>query len=177
MRKVSFYLLTLALVACNSTSSKYGLGGKNAVQFIKEQASGAAQNAESIEVTGEDSLLCDIGLTFGVKDVYKALEKYNNGEISLKKARAVKDSVMHDGADVEDTWKFGSIVTDSLRHLSRYEGQWRKVYTVTIKMKSQTTDEVRVLMEEDGITPRYTDKQFSARLYELFNQINSISLY
>ena len=177
MRKVSFYLLTLALVACNSTSSKYGLGGKNAVQFIKEQASGAAQNAESIEVTGEDSLLCDIGLTFGVKDVYKALEKYNNGEISLKEARAVRDSVMHDGADVEDTWKFGSVVTDSLRHLSRYEGQWRKVYTVTIKMKSQTTDEVRVLMEEDGITPRYTDKQFSARLYELFNQINSISLY
>ena len=177
MRKVLFYLITLALVACNSTSSKYGLGGKNAVQFIKEQASGAAQNAESIEVTGEDSLLCDIGLMFGVKDVYKALKKYNNGEISLKEARAVRDSVMHDGADVEDTWKFGSIVTDSLRHLSRYEGQWRKVYTVTIKMKSQTTDEVRVLMEEDGITPRYTDKQFSARLYELFNQISSISLY
>ena len=177
MIKVSFYLLTLALVACNSTSSKYGLGGKNAVQFIKEQASGAAQNTESIEVTGEDSLLCDIGLMFGVNDVYKALKKYNNGEISLKEARAVRDSVMHDGADVEDTWKFGSIVTDSLRHLSRYEGQWRKVYTVTIKMKSQTTDEVRVLMEEDGITPRYTDKQFSARLYELFNQISSISLY
>ena len=119
MRKVSFYLLTLALVACNSTSSKYGLGGKNAVQFIKEQASGAAQNTESIEVTGEDSLLCDIGLMFGVNDVYKALKKYNNGEISLKEARAVRDSVMHDGADVEDTWKFGSIVTDSLRHLSR----------------------------------------------------------
>ena len=177
MRKVSFYLLTLALVACNSTSSKYGLGGKNAVQFIKEQASGAAQNTESIEVTGEDSLLCDIGLMFGVNDVYKALKKYNNGEISLKEARAVRDSVMHDGADVEDTWKFGSIVTDSLRHLSRYEGQWRKVSTVTLKMKSQTTDEVRVLMEEDGITPRYTDKQFSARLYELFNQISSISLY
>ena len=177
MRKVSFYLLTLALVACNSTSSKYGLGGKNAVQFIKEQASGAAQNTESIEVTGEDSLLCDIGLMFGVNDVYKALEKYNNGEIALKEARAIRDSVMHDGADVEDTWKFGSIVTDSLRHLSRYEGQWRKVYTVTIKMKSQTTDEVRVLMDEDGTTPRYTDKEFSARLYELCNQISSISLY
>ena len=158
-------------------NKKYGLGGRNAVQFVKEQASVAAQNAESIEVTGEDSLLCDIGLMFGVNDVYKALKKYNNGEISLKEARAVRDSVMHDGADVEDTWKFGSIVTDSLRHLSRYEGQWRKVYTVTIKMKSQTTDEVRVLMEEDGITPRYTDKQFSARLYELFNQISSISLY
>ena len=177
MRKVSFYLLTLVLVACNSTSSKYGLGGRNAVQFVKEQASGAAQNAESIEVTGEDSLLCDIGLMFGVNDVYKALEKYNNGEISLKEARAVRDSVMHDGADVEDTWKFGSIVTDSLRHLSRYEGQWRKVYTVTIKMKSQTTDEVRVLMNGDGTTPRCTDKQFSASLYELCNEISSISLY
>ena len=66
-------MLTLALVACNSTSSKYGLGGKNAVQFIKEQASGAAQNTESIEVTGEDSLLCDIGLMFGVNDVFDIL--------------------------------------------------------------------------------------------------------
>lgn len=177
MREVLYSLITLALVACNNTSPKYGQGGRNAVQFVKEQAPEVAQNTESIEVTGEDSLLCEIGLTFGVNDVYKALEKYNNGEISLKEARAVRDSVMHDGADVEDTWKFGSIVTDSLRQLSRYEGQWRKVYTVTIKMKSQTSDEVRVLMDEDGTTPRYTDKQFSARLYELCNQISSISLY
>ena len=177
MRKVLYSLITLALVACNNTSPKYGQGGRNAVQFVKEQAPEVAQNTESIEVTGEDSLLCEIGLTFGVNDVYKALEKYNNGEISLKEARAVRDSVMHDGADDEDTWKFGSIVTDSLRQLSRYEGQWRKVYTVTIKMKSQTSDEVRVLMDEDGTTPRYTDKQFSARLYELCNQISSISLY
>ena len=177
MRKVLYYLLTLALVACNSTSSKYGQGGRNVVQFVKEQAPEVAQNAESIEVTDEDSLLCDIGLMFGVNDVYKALEKYNNGELSLKEVRAVRDSVMHDGADVEDTWKYGSVVTDSLRQLSKYEGQWRKVYIVTIKMKSQTTNEVRVLMDEDGTTPRYTDKQFSARLYELCNQISSVSLY
>ena len=136
MRKVLYSLITLALVACNNTSPKYGQGGRNAVQFVKEQAPEVAQNTESIEVTGEDSLLCEIGLTFGVNDVYKALEKYNNGEISLKEARAVRDSVMHDGADVEDTWKFGSIVTDSLRQLSRYEGQWRKVYTADIRRGS-----------------------------------------
>ena len=177
MRKVLYYLMTLALVACDNTSSQYGQGGRNAAQFVKEQAPEVAQNAESIEVTGEDSLLCDMGLMFGINDVYKALEKYNNGEISLKEARAVRDSVMHDGADVEDTWKYGSIVTDSLKRLSKYEGQWRKVYTITIKMKSQTTNEVRVLMDEDGTTPRYTDKQFSARLYELCNQISSVSLY
>lgn len=177
MSKVLYYLMTLALVACNNTSSKYGQGGRNAVQFVKEQAPEVAQNAESIEVTGEDSLLCDIGLVFGVNDVYKALKKYHNGEISLKEVSAVRDSVMHDGADVEDTWKYGNIVTDSLKRLSRYEGQWRKVYTVTIKMKSQTTDEVRVLMDEDGTTPRYTDKQFSATLYELCNQISSVLLY
>ena len=177
MRKVSFYLLTLALVACNNTSSKYGLGGRNAVQFLKEQAAEVAQNAESIEVTDEDSLLCDIGLMFGVNDVYKALEKYNNGEISLKEARAVRDSVMHDGADVENTWNYGITVTDSLKRLTKYEGQWRKVYTVTIKMKSQTTDDVRVLMDEDGITPRCTEKQFSKRLYDLCSQISSVPFY
>lgn len=177
MRKVRYLFLTLVLVACNNTSLKYGQGGQNAVQFVKEQVSEIAQNAESIEVTGEDSLLCDIGLMFGLNDVHKALEKYNNGEISLKEARAVRDSVMHDGADVENTWNYGSIVTDSLKRLTKYEGQWRKVYTVTIKMKSQTTDEIRVLMDEDGTTPRYTDKQFLKSLYELCGQINSVPFY
>ena len=172
MRKVRYLFLTLVLVACNNTSLKYGQGGQNAVQFVKEQVSEIAQNAESIEVTGEDSLLCDIGLMFGLNDVHKALEKYNNGEISLKEARAVRDSVMHDGADVENTWNYGSIVTDSLKRLTKYEGQWRKV-----KMKSQTTDEIRVLMDEDGTTPRYTDKQFSRSLYELCGQINSVPFY
>ena len=76
MRKVLYYLMTLALVACDNTSSQYGQGGRNAAQFVKEQAPEVAQNAESIEVTGEDSLLCDIGLMFGINDVYKALEKY-----------------------------------------------------------------------------------------------------
>ena len=172
MKKITLLLLTLALVACNSTSSKFGQSGNNAVQFVKEQLPEFAQNAESIEVIGEDSLLCDIGLMFGINDVYKALEKYNNGEITLKEARAVRDSVLHDGTDVENTWRYGSIVTDSLKQLTKYEGQWRKVYTVTINMKSQTTKEVRVMMDNDGTTPRYTDEQFSDRLYELCKQIN-----
>lgn len=177
MRKVMYYFLTLTLVACNNTSLEYGQGGQNAIQFIKEQVPELAQNAESIEVTSEDSLLCDIGLRFGINDVHKALERYNNGEILLKEARAIRDSVMHDGADVENTWNYGSVVTDSLKRLTKYEGQWRKVYTVTIKMKSQTTDQIRVLMDEDGTTPRYTDKQFSRRLYELCNQISSVPIY
>lgn len=173
MKKVLYFLLTLMLVSCNQTSSRFGQGGRNAVQFVKEQLPDVAQNAESIEVTGEDSLLCDIGLMFGINDIDKALDRYNNGEITLKEAMAVRDSVMHDGADVEDSWKFGSIVTDSLKQLSKYEGQWRKVYTVTIKMKSQTTNEVRVMMDNDGTTPRFTDKQFSDRLYELCRRIAS----
>ena len=173
MKKVLYFLLTLMLVSCNQTSSRFGQGGRNAVQFVKEQLPDVAQNAESIEVTGEDSLLCDIGLMFGINDIDKALDRYNDGEITLKEAMAVRDSVMHDGADVEDSWKFGSIVTDSLKQLSKYEGQWRKVYTVTIKMKSQTTNEVRVMMDNDGTTPRFTDKQFSDRLYELCRRIAS----
>ena len=38
MRKVLYYLMTLALVACDNTSSQYGQGGRNAAQFVKEQA-------------------------------------------------------------------------------------------------------------------------------------------
>lgn len=176
MRKVMFFL-TLILVACNNTSLKYGQGGQNAIQYIKEQIPELAQNAESIEVTSEDSLLCDIGLMFAINDVHKALERYNNGEITLKEARAVRDSVMHDGADIENTWNYDSAVTDSLKQLTKYKGQWRKVYSITIKMKNQTTDIIRVLMDEDGTTPRYTEKQFSRRLYELCNQISSVPFY
>ena len=175
MRKVMYFFLALALVACKNTSLKYGQGGQNAIQFIKEQVPEIAQNAESIEVTSEDFLLSDIGLQFGINEVHKAFERYNNGEISLKEARSVRDSVMNGGADIEDTWNYGSVVTDSLKQLPKYKGQWRKVYTITIKMKSQTTDVIRVLMDNDGITPRYTDKQFSRRLYELCNQISSVS--
>ena len=175
MKKLMLLPLALVLMACSSTPPKFGQGGRNASQFVREQLPEIAQNAESIEVTGEDSLLCDIGLTFGINDVYKALERYNNGEITLKEARAVRDSVMHDGADVENTWRYGSIVTDSLKQLTRYEGQWRKVYTVTVKMKSQTLEEVRVMMDNDGTTPRYTDKQFSDRLNELCRQILNIT--
>ena len=49
MREVLYSLITLALVACNNTSPKYGQGGRNAVQFVKEQAPEVAQNTESIE--------------------------------------------------------------------------------------------------------------------------------
>lgn len=178
MKKVLYIVLTLAVISCDNTSLntslKYGQGGQNAVQFVKEQMLSIAQNTESIEVTDEDSLLCDIGLMFGINEVNKALNQYYNEEISLKEARAVRDRVLHDGADVENTWRFGSIVTDSLKRLPKYDGQWRKVYSVTIKMKSKTSKVVRVLMDGDGITPRYTDKQFSDRLYELCKQVDII---
>ena len=179
MKRIMIIVIAVSFifVGCNNDRTRYGQGGENAIQFVKEQVPEIAQNAESIEVTREDSLLCDIGLMFGYNDVLNALKKYYNGGLSLKEAMAVRDSVIHDGADVENTWKYGSIVTDSLKRLTKYEGQWRKVYTITIKMKSKTTDEIRVLMDEDGITPRYTDKQSSRSLYELCDKINSVQIY
>lgn len=169
MKKLIVFIMAVMMTAC---VNKYGAGGNNAIQFVKEQYPEVAQNAESIEVTGVDSVLCDIGLIFGVSIVYKALEQYHNGEITIQEARAVRDSVMHDGADVENTWKFGSIVTDSLKHLKKYDGQWRKAYTITATMKSKTTRTFRILMENDDITPRCTDKEFSRQLYDLCRQTN-----
>lgn len=155
------------LTAC---INKYGAGGNNAIQFVKEQFPEVAQNAESIEVTGVDSVLCDIGLIFGVNSIYNALDQYHNGEITIQEARAVRDSVIHDGVDVEDSWRFGSIVTDSLRNLKKYDGQWRLAYTITATMKSKTTKTFRILMDNDNITPRCTEKEFSQKLYDLYRK-------
>jgi len=45
-----------------------------------------------------------------------------------------------------------------LKNLKKYDGQWRKVYTIRVTMKSGITKEPRVMMDKDGLTPRIMEK-------------------
>lgn len=61
---------------------------------------------------------------------------------------------------VENSWKYGTPKT----YGNKFDGQWRKVYTVRVTMKSGVTKEPRVLMDQDGITPRMIEREFEKKL-------------
>ena len=41
-----------------------------------------------------------------------------------------------------------------------------RVYLIRVKMKNNTTQDVRIMMDNDGITPHYTEAQLSKALEE-----------
>jgi len=159
MKKVILLLTVVTLVvSCDVTSSKYGQGGKNAAQFVKEQVPGIRDDIESIETIAEDSLLGDIGFIFADTQLAKMGSEFLKGEITKEEFNAIIDSIAHDATDVEYSWRFSNVINDSLRQLKKYDGIWRKVYTVRVTMKSGTTKEPRVMMDNDGITPRMIER-------------------
>ena len=143
MRVLSLFALLL-VVSC---SGKYGKGGDNAAQFVREQVVGNPDNIASIETILEDSLLGDASLSFYQTPVDERLEILQ---------------------DVLDSWRFGIVVNDSLKTLKKYDGVWRKVYTVRVTMKSGVKNDVRVLMDGDGVTPRMLERDFDALLHDYY---------
>lgn len=133
--KQVFVLLSL-LILLSGCVGKFGVGGDNAAQYIKEKLVLQSDNIKSIETIEEDSLMTDLGLYF--RDDNKPLLK----------------------SDIIHSWIYGIVVNDSLRKLEKYDGMWRKVFTVCVTMKSGKTHRVRVLMDEDGTTPRETEDEF-----------------
>ena len=81
MKKV-LLLLLLAFTACNTEQMKYGQGGRNACQFVKEQVPELREDIKSVEVIEEDSLLSDIGLTFELNRLLKAEGDFYEGKIT-----------------------------------------------------------------------------------------------
>ena len=171
MRKALFILLMLStiLTACDKNRMKYGQGGQNACQYVKEQVPEIRADIANVEVIEEDSLLSDIGLIFAETEMAKRGAEFMEGKISRQAYDAVLDSISHDATDVAYSWQFGDVVNDSLKKLPRYEGQWRKVYKIRVTMKSGTTKEPRVMMDNDGITPRMTE-QGMAKILEDFTK-------
>lgn len=157
MKKVLlFVILTAIMTSCDSKQSKYGVGGRNACQFVKEKTVNQSDNIESIEVISEDSLLSDIGLTFASIRASNVKAAYYSGLISYNEMSRVLDSCKAELMAIEQSWRYGTVS----KTIKKYEYQWRKVYTIRITMKSSVTKETRVLMDQDGITPRILEMDF-----------------
>lgn len=156
--KYLFVFFTIAVMAsCNNISNNpFGQGGKNAAQFVKEEVPEQRDNIASIETIAEDSLLSDIGLTFASIRAERIKVAFFEGSISRDEADRVLDSCKAELMAVEQSWKYGAVS----KKIKKYEYQWRKVYTVRVTMKSGEIKEPRVLMDQDGITPRMLESDF-----------------
>lgn len=176
MNKIYVILLTI-MTGCSQTQMKYGKGGENACQFVKEQVPGLRDDIQSVEVISEDSLLSDIGMSFGDITLSKQGAAFLQGEISKDELRGTIDSVAKAATDLEYSWRFSNVINDSLRKLPKYDGLWRKVYTIRVTMKSGTTKEPRVLMEADGKTPRMMERDMEKAIEEHTKHILEVQDY
>lgn len=149
-------LSAIVIVACNTEQNKYGLGGRNACQFVKEQVPELREEIEKIEVIEEDSIICDIGLVRGMQRLNQVESLYYQNRVTRKDLEFVADSLNLELTFVENCWKSGVPKT----YGNKFDGQWRKVYTIRVTMKSGVTKEPRVLMEQNGITPRMLESDF-----------------
>lgn len=171
MKKVLFTFLALLLISCNTGQMKYGQGGRNACQFVKEQVPGMREDIQSVEVVKEDSLMGDIGITFAKTTLAKSCVDFMEGRLSKEKFTKVIDSLSNVGTDIYYSWKYSTVVNDSLKFLPKYTHLWRKVYTIRVTMKSGITKEPRVLMDQDGTTPRMIEKDMEKDIEEFTKKI------
>ena len=177
MKKFYVISLLMVMVACSQTKMRYGQGGENACQYVKEQVPGLREDIQSVEVISEDSLLCDIGISFGDIALSKQGAAFLKGEIGKDELSATIDSIAKAATDIEYSWRFSNVVNDSLRQLSKYDGMWRKVYTVKVTMKSGTIKEPRVLMDTDGKTPRMMECDMEKAIEEHTKHILEVQEY
>lgn len=153
-------LLVVTMIACNTEQSKYGEGGRNACQYIREKLTEQVDNIQNVEVIGEDSMLSPYLLSLGTVEIYSRHSDFYGKEITIEQWHTFTDSMMTLGMDVTHTWLMDKNYNDSLRQLSKYHGLWRKAYLVEVTMKSGKNLNYRVCMNEDGITPYITQDEF-----------------
>lgn len=172
MKKFLVTLITLSLIGCGQVGvNKFGQGGKNAAQYVHEQVPNLKEDIESMETTAEDSLLTDRMLSLGQLQFAQAGADFWQDKINREQYQDIIDNTSQALQDVQNSWLYGVVVNDSLRKLEKYEYNWAKVYTVTIHMKSGVKKDVRVLMDQDGTTPRMTEDQFGMELHEYTDKI------
>lgn len=165
MKKALLIIMLLTALACSSEQRKYGQGGRNACQFVKEQVPGLRDDIKKVEVIEEDSLLSDLGLTFASMRAGIIKTAYYEGRISYEEMDRVLDSCRAELMFVEQSWKYGTVSTK----VEKFRNQWRKIYTVRVTMKSGDTKEPRVLMEQDGVTPRKLESDFMLDLLHYYS--------
>ena len=152
------------LIGCQGGG--YGQGEKNAAQYVRELIPEQADNIASIETIAEDSLLSLVGFGFAEMEMSKQGSAMLAGTITPEQYLAIIDSVSNAATDVANSWQFSAVVNDSLKTLAKYNGLWRKAYTVRVTMKSGTTKELRVLMDQDGITPSMNEREMQQAIEE-----------
>lgn len=171
MKKLIVLLMMVSLTACNGVVSPYGQGGRNAVQYLKEKTTNISSEMDNMEVTSVDTLLCDRALVLNSVVFTKAGADFWDGKISKEEYQQMIDKFSLTATDITNSWMYGIVVNDSLRKLDKYKYDWRVVYTVTTTMKSTDTKTTRVLMDQDGITPRMTEKEFTQEMNEWTDKI------
>lgn len=170
MKKVLF-LLFIVVSSCSNDGMKYGKGGENAVQYLKEKTISISSEIKKIEVTGVDSLLCDRALVLNSVAFAKAGADFAEKKISRDEYQNIIDKFSQTATDIVYSWEFSTVINDSLSKLDKYKYDWRKVYKITTTMKSTITKTTRVLMDQDGTTPRMTEKEFMDEISEWTDKI------
>ena len=161
----------MGLIGCVDGGMKYGRGGENAIQFVKEQVPELRDDIASVEVIEEDSLLSDVALANDAVRFAMAGADFWQGTISSEEYQRIIDERERLLYDIENSWRYPLVVNDSLKKLGKLENQWRKVYKVLVTMKSGDTKNPRVLMDGDGITPRMMEVDFERLLEEYHREI------
>lgn len=183
MKKILIFALAAVMVVGCSAGKQGGQaaetdkGAENACQFVKEQVPELREDIESVEVIETDTLLSDIILSFERIRFAEATTKFIDEEISRNEFEKIIQDRELILKDIGYSWDFGIVVNDSLRKLEKYESCWRKVYKVKVTMKSGTTREPRVLMDNDGITPRMLETKFGRELEEYYEDIERARNY
>ena len=110
-----------------SCGGKFGKGGENAAQYVREQMPEMTKDAINIEAVGVDTVR-----VYDIKTLTKELEmKEIEADIKTIKFKELRE------------------FADSIEKL--FES--RLMYIVAITAKSTKKDEIRVIMENDCITP------------------------
>lgn len=143
MKKVLFLALMMAVVSCGS---KFGDGGDNAAQYIREQMPELTMDAVSVEaVDVKDCYIIDFDSYHAIKAdehvPYFKIDRMNN------QIWASLESLKGEQTALDKAKQIG--LTDK-----------RKVYTVIITAKSGKKYDAYVIMEKDEITPYMTFNEY-----------------
>lgn len=129
-----------------SCGSKFGEGGDNAAQYVREQMPELTKDAVSVEaVDVRDCYVIDFEVFSAIKMdehvPYFKIERMNN------QVRASFESMRGEKTALDEAKKTG--LTDM-----------RKIYTVIITAKSGKKYDAYVIMEKDEITPYMTFNEY-----------------
>jgi len=169
MKKLLLFLTITTLISCVPE------GEKNAIQYIREIINESPKysidDVQSIDVVGTDSAITMEAMITPSLEVNKLGAGYLQGKVKREtygKAVTNANEILY---DVYSSFDSGLVVNDSLKKLVKYEGMWRKVYTVRITNKSKTYKFVRVIMDRDGVTPFMTEAEFGSELQKYQDEI------